>query len=73
MLNIIIDSWEVRAQKVAQSSQSSRSSFIPCHLEEQLVIKMLKESLRQWGEAMRQWDEYYSQALAQQLVMLQVS
>jgi hypothetical protein len=73
MLNIIIDSWEVRAQKAAQSSQSSRSSFVPCHSEEQLVIKMLKESLRQWGEAMRQWDEYYSQALAQQLVMLQVS
>jgi hypothetical protein len=66
MLNGIIDSWEVRAHKVVRSSQSSGSSFIPCHSEERLEIKMLKKTLRQR-------DEYYTQALAQQQAMLQVS
>jgi hypothetical protein len=46
MLNGIIDSQVVRAQKVAQSSQISESSFVPRHLEEWFEIKMLKESLR---------------------------
>jgi hypothetical protein len=58
MLNGIIDSRKVRAQKNAQSSQSSGSSFIPHRSEERLKIEMLKEN-------MRQRDEYYSQALAQ--------
>jgi hypothetical protein len=50
MLNEIIDSREVRAQKVAQSSQSSGSSFIPRRSEERLEIEILKESLRQRDE-----------------------
>jgi hypothetical protein len=73
MLNRIINSPKMRAQKAAQSSWSSRSSFIPQRSKEQLKIEMLKESLRQRGEAMRQRDEYYSQALAQKQAMLQVS
>jgi hypothetical protein len=66
MLNKIIDSQGVRAQNAAHSSQSSRSSFIPRRSKERLKIKMFKESLRQW-------DEYYSQALAQQHAMFKVS
>jgi hypothetical protein len=42
MLNGIIDSQKVGAQKAAQSSQSSRSSFVPRCSEEQLEIEMLK-------------------------------
>jgi hypothetical protein len=53
MFNGIIDSWEVRAQKAAQSSQNSGSTFIPHRSEERLEIEMLKVSLRQR-------DEYYS-------------
>jgi hypothetical protein len=67
MLDGIIDSRKVRAHKVAQSSQSSGSSFVPRHSEEWLEIEILKKSLRQRDkeirqrdEAMRQWDEYYS-------------
>jgi hypothetical protein len=63
MFNGIIDSWEVRAQKAAQSSQNSGSTFIPHRSEERLEIEMLKVSLRQR-------DEYYSQALAQQQALL---
>jgi hypothetical protein len=80
MVNGIIDSRKVRAQKSAQSSQSSWSSFVPRQLKDRLKIKMLKESLRQWDEEMRQWyeamrqqDEYYAQAFAQQQAMLQIS
>jgi hypothetical protein len=57
MLNEIIDSRRVRAQKVAQSSQSSRSSFIPSRSEERLKIEMVKESLRQRDEEMKRQDE----------------
>jgi hypothetical protein len=58
MLNGIIDSRKVRAQKVETSSQSSGgSSFIPRRSKDRLKIKMLKESLRQWDEEMRQQDE----------------
>jgi hypothetical protein len=53
----------------------------------QSEIKQLKEILRQWDEeqmqwdefqraqyeAMRQWDDYYAQAFAQQQLILQVS
>jgi hypothetical protein len=48
MLNGIIDSRTVRAQKVATSSSQSSggSSFIPRYSEDRLEIKMLKESLR---------------------------
>jgi hypothetical protein len=85
MLNGIIDSWKVRAQKVAASLQSTGgSSFIPRHSEDQQEIKMLKESLRQrneemrwWDEAMRQWDEatrqqddFYVSAFPQQQAIL---
>jgi GTP1/Obg family GTP-binding protein len=58
MLNGIIDSRKVRAQKATTSSQSTgRSSFIPHRSEHQLKIKMLKESLRQRNEEMMQRDE----------------
>jgi hypothetical protein len=66
MLNRIIDSRKVRAQKATQSSQSSESTFVPRRSEEQLKIEMLKDALRQW-------DDYYAQALAQRQVMLQIS
>jgi hypothetical protein len=58
MLNGIVDSRKVRAQKAATSSQSSGgSSFIPRRSEDRLEIKMLKESLRQRDEEMLRWDE----------------
>jgi hypothetical protein len=58
MLNGIVDSRKVRAQKAASSSQSTGgSSFIPRRLEERQEIKMLKETLRQWDEEMRHRDE----------------
>jgi hypothetical protein len=48
MLNGIIDSQMVRAQRPVASSQSiGGSSFVPRHLKEQQEIEMLKESLRQ--------------------------
>jgi hypothetical protein len=74
MLNGIIDSQKVRAQKAtASSSASGGSSFVPCRSEDQMEIEMLKESLRQRDEAMRQWDEVYAQVFAQQQIILQVS
>jgi hypothetical protein len=80
MLNGIIDSQKVRAQKAVASLQSSGSSFVPRHSEYQLKIKMLKESLRQrdeemrqQDEAMRKQDEFYAKAFAQQQTILQVS
>jgi hypothetical protein len=58
MLNGIVDSRKVRAQKVASSSQSTGgSSFIPRRLKERQEIEMLKETLRQQDEEMRQRDE----------------
>jgi hypothetical protein len=53
MLNGIIDSRKVRAQKVVSLSQSSGSTFIPHRSEDRLEIEMLKESLRQQDEEMR--------------------
>jgi hypothetical protein len=48
MLNDIVDSQKVRAQKAVSSSQSTGgSSFIPRRSEELQEIKMLKETLRQ--------------------------
>jgi hypothetical protein len=46
MLNGVIDSREVRAQKAAQSSQSSGSSSIRRHSEDELEIIRLKEAMR---------------------------
>jgi hypothetical protein len=58
MLNGIIDSGKVRAQKVVPPSQSSGGSrFIPRRSEDQLEIEMLKESLWQRDEEMRRRDE----------------
>jgi hypothetical protein len=58
MLNGIVDSRKVRAQKAASSSQSTRgSSFIPRCSKERQEIEMLKETLRQRDEEMRQRDE----------------
>jgi hypothetical protein len=62
MLNGIIDSQKVRAQKVVMSLQSSGgSSFIPRRSEDRLEIEMLKESLRQRGEEMQRQDEVMRQ------------
>jgi hypothetical protein len=81
MLNGIIDSRKVRAQKAMTSSQSSwGSSFIPRHLEDRLEIKMLKQSPQQRDEEMRrpdevqgQRDDFYAQAFTQQHIVLQIS
>jgi hypothetical protein len=62
MLNGVIASREVRAQKAAQSSQSSVSSSVHHCSEDELEIIRLKET-------MRQRDEYYSAYLAQQQAM----
>jgi hypothetical protein len=74
MLNGVVDSRHVRAQKAITSSQSTGagSSFF----SQQSEIKQLKETLRQRNEeqrqrdkfqrvqyeAMRQRDDYYAQA-----------
>jgi hypothetical protein len=74
MLNGVVDSRHVRAQKAITSSQSigAGSSFF----SQQSEIKQLKETLRQRNEeqrqrdkfqrvqyeAMRQRDDYYAQA-----------
>jgi hypothetical protein len=62
MLNGIVDSHKLRAQKVATLPQiSGGCSFIPHRSEDQLKIEMLKEHLRQWNEEMWQQDEVQSQ------------
>jgi hypothetical protein len=66
MLNGVIDSREMRAQKEALSSQSSGTSSVRRRSEDELEIIRLKE-------AMRQRDEYYAACFAQQQAMLQVS
>jgi hypothetical protein len=80
MLNGIIDSRKVRAQKAASLSQILGSTFVPCCSEDRLKIEILKESLRQQDEemrrrdeAMRQRDDFYTQAFTQQQAILQVS
>jgi hypothetical protein len=74
MQNGIIDSRKVRAQKVATSLQSSGgSSFVPRRSEDRLEIEMLKESLRQQDEVMRQRDKIYAQDFTQQQIVLHVS
>jgi hypothetical protein len=78
MLNGVVDSRHVRAEKAAMSSQSTGvgSSFF----SHQSEIEQLKETLRQRDkmqraqyEAMRQRDDYYTQAFAQLQLILQVS
>jgi hypothetical protein len=56
ILNGVVNSRYVRAQKAATSSQSTGagSSFF----SRQLEIEQLKETLRQWGEEQRQQDEF---------------
>jgi predicted oxidoreductase (fatty acid repression mutant protein) len=66
MLNGVIDSREVRAQKAALSSHSSGTSSVRRRSEDELEIIRLKE-------AMRQRDEYFAACFAQQQAMLQVS
>jgi hypothetical protein len=74
MLNGIVDSWKVRAQKAASSSQSTvGSSFIPHRSEEQQEIEMLEETVRQQDEQMRQWDDFYAHAFTQQQIIIQFS
>jgi hypothetical protein len=63
MLNGLIDSRDVRSQKVAQLSQSSASSSIRRRSEDQLEIIRLKEAMRQRGK-------YYVACFAQQQAML---
>jgi hypothetical protein len=85
MLNGVVDSRRVRAEKAATSSQSTcvGSSFF----SRQSEIEQLNETLRQGDEeqrqrdkmqraqceAMRQHDDYYVQAFAQQQLIVQVS
>jgi hypothetical protein len=78
MLNGIVNSQHVRAQKATTSSQSTcaGSSFF----SRQSEIEQLKKTLRQQDEfqraqykAMRQRDDYYAQAFTQQQLILQVS
>jgi hypothetical protein len=78
MLNGVVDSWHVRAEKAATSSQSTGagSSFF----SHQSEIEQLKETLRQRDkmqraqyEDMRQHDDYYAQAFTQQQLILQAS
>jgi hypothetical protein len=85
MLNGVVDSRHVRAEKAVMSSQSTGagSSFF----SHQSEIEQLNETLRQRDEeqrqrdkmqrvqyeAMRQRDEYYAQAFTQQQLMLQIS
>jgi hypothetical protein len=58
MLNGIVDSHKVRAQKATSSSQSTGgSSLIPHRSEEWQEIEMLKETLRQRDKEMRQQDK----------------
>jgi hypothetical protein len=58
MPNGIIDSQNVRAQKVVAVVQSSvGSSFVPRRPKDRLEIEMLKESVRQRDEEMRRRDE----------------
>jgi hypothetical protein len=58
MLNGIVDSQKVGAQKTASSLQSiGGSSFIPRRLEEQEEIEMLKKTLMQRDEEMRRRDK----------------
>jgi hypothetical protein len=66
MLNGVIDSREVKAQKVALSSQNSSTSSVRRRSEDELEIIRLKE-------AMRQRDEYYAACFAQQQVKLLLS
>jgi hypothetical protein len=85
MLNGVVDSRHVRAEKVVISSQSigAGSSFF----SRQSEIEQLKKTLRQRDEeqrqrdemqraqyeAMRQRDDYYTHAFVQQQFILQVS
>jgi hypothetical protein len=85
MLNGVVDSRHVRAEKVVISSQSTGagSSFF----SRQSEIEQLKKTLRQRDEeqrqrdeiqraqyeAMRQRDDYYTHAFAQQQFIVQVS
>jgi hypothetical protein len=47
MLNEVIDSMKVRAQKVAQLTQSSGSSSVRRRSEDELEIIRLKETMMQ--------------------------
>jgi hypothetical protein len=85
MLNGVVDSQHVRAEKVVMSSQSTgaASSFF----SHQSEIEQLNETLRQRDEeqrqryemqmaqheVMRQRDDYYAQTFIQQQLILQVS
>jgi hypothetical protein len=60
MLNRIINSRKVKAQKATVSSQSLGNSFVPRHWEDRLEIEMLKESLRQQGVEMWRRSEFYA-------------
>jgi hypothetical protein len=85
MLNGVVDSRHVRAQKAATTSQSTGAGSSYASLQSE--IEQLKETLRQRDEEQRQWDEfqrvqyeamrqrddYYAQVFTQQQLILQVS
>jgi hypothetical protein len=73
MLNGIVDSRKVRAQKAMASSQSTGgggSRFVPHRSKDRQEIEKFKEALRQQDEAMRQHDDFYASAFAQQQAIL---
>ncbi|KAG8064990.1 hypothetical protein GUJ93_ZPchr0004g38295 [Zizania palustris] len=72
MFNGVIDSRAVRAQKSAQSSQSSVGvGSSRRRSEENPEVVRLREEMRRRDEHSRQQQEYYTACLAQQQAMIQ--
>ncbi|KAG8097536.1 hypothetical protein GUJ93_ZPchr0013g35852 [Zizania palustris] len=72
IFNGVIDSRAVRAQKSAQSSQSSvRVGSSRRRSEENPEVVWLREEMRRRDEHSRQQQEYYIACLAQQQAMIQ--
>jgi len=72
MFNGVIDSREVRAQRVSSSSRSLGGSSLR-HSEQELEVARLREELRQRDEYARAQQEYYASYNAQQQAAIQVS
>jgi hypothetical protein len=85
MLQVFHAKWHSRLLKSECSegcgviTEHRGSSFVPRRSEDRLDILLLKESLRQWvkemrqrDEAMRQRDDFYASAFAQQQVILHI-
>jgi hypothetical protein len=72
MLQVFHAKWHGRLPKGESSEgcgvvvERRGSSFIPRRSEDQQKIEMLKEALKQQDKAMRQRDDFYASAFAQQ-------